>query len=157
MYGPPNSSMDLFGVFERFLKTADSEGKETLLAGDINCNLATNSCDYNASTLKFLYDAYQHSQLISDFTRISKSSKTLIDHFITNEPQNISISGILPVSISDHNLIYGVRKFPNFRSNPEYISSRNMKGYDRDIFLYDLKNVPWDLLSISDDPNKTCF
>lgn len=53
-----------------------------------------NSNDSNASSVKFLYDAYQFSQLISDYTRISKTSKTLFDHFITNEPQNISMSGV---------------------------------------------------------------
>ena len=82
---------------------------------------------------------------------------TLIDHFITNEPQNISMSGVLPVTISDHYLIYGVRKFPTFRNNPRYVTSRNMKGYDRDLFLRELKNVPWDLLYISGDPNDMVY
>lgn len=32
-----------------------------------------------------------------------------------------------------------------------------MKGYDRDLFLRELENVPWDLLYISDDPNNMAY
>ena len=37
------------------------------------------------------------------------------------------------------------------------MTSRNMKGYDRDLFLRELENVPWDLLYISDDPNNMAY
>ena len=84
---------------------------------------------------------------------ITINSKTLIDHFVTNEAQNISSSGVVKIGISDHYLIYGIRKFPSFKSNPKYIVTRNMKNFNPALFIYDLKNVPWDLLHVSDDPN----
>lgn len=156
-YRPPNSTIDIFREFENFLINVDSEGKETLLAGDINCDLAINTNDPISSPVKFLYESYQFSQLITENTRVTHQSSTLLDHFITNEPQNISASGVIEIGISDHYLIYGVRKFPTFRGNPKYIENRNMKNYDANLFKHDLKNVNWDLLWISDDPNDMVY
>ena len=156
-YRPPDTPKGLFNDFEDFFKSVDSEGKETLLAGDVNCNLAIDSKDPMSAPVKFLYEAYQFCQLIKDYTRVTSHSMTLIDHLITNEPSNISASGVIETTISDHYLIYGVRKFPTFKSNPKYIESRNMKNFDADLFIYDLKKVPWDLLNISDDPNDMVY
>ena len=156
-YRPPDSKVELFAEFEQFLEAVDSEEKEILLAGDINIDLAVTSSDHYASSIKFLYNSYQFSQLITDYTRVTNNSMTLIDHFITNEPQNISVSGVIPTAISDHYLVYGVRKFPTFRSKPRNITCRNMKDYDRNVFVQDLRNVPWDLLYISDDPNDMVY
>lgn len=152
-YRPPDSLIGVFGEFENFLKAVDQEGKEALLAGDINCNLAKDSVDPTSSTVRFLYDSYQFCQLINDYTRVTDCSKTLIDHFLTNEPQNIVASGVIKIGISDHYLIYGVRKFQTIKSNPKYIESRNMKNYDPYLFIHDLRKVHWDLMEISDDPN----
>ena len=66
-YRPPNSLVELLKDFENFLRAVDLEEKETLLAGDIDCDLSMNSNDSNTS-VKFLYDAYQFSQFISDYT-----------------------------------------------------------------------------------------
>lgn len=156
-YRPPDSKIDLLLDFENFLKIIDSEGKECLLVGDINCNFALNSKDSLSPPLKFLYEAYQFSQLITEYTRVTNHSKTLIDHLITNEPENIKASGVLEIAISDHYLVYGVRKFQTIKSNPKYIESRNMKNYDPCLFIHDLKNVPWDLLYISDDPDDMVY
>ena len=53
----------------------------------------------------------QFSQLIEDYTRVNDRPKTLIDHFFTNEIQNIVSSEVIQIGISDHYLIYGVRRF----------------------------------------------
>ena len=59
------------------------------MAGDINCNLAIDSEDSMAAPLEFLYEAYQFPQLIKEYTSVTRFSKTLINHFITNEPRGI--------------------------------------------------------------------
>ena len=156
-YRPQNTPVSLFLEFENFLKAADSEGKETLIAGDINCNLAEESTDPLSPKVKFLYEAYQFSQLIKEYTRVTPTSQTLIDHWLTNETRNISASGVIKTSISDHYLVYGVRRFPSFKSNPKYIETRDMKNYDPNLFRHDLKNAHWDLLNISDDPNDMLY
>ena len=53
-YRPPDTPKGLFNDFEDFLKSVDSEGKETLPAGDVNCNLAIDSKDPMSAPVKFL-------------------------------------------------------------------------------------------------------
>ena len=152
-YRPPNSSAELLRSFENFLMAIDSEDKESILVGDINCDLSANPKEPMTSSVQFLYDIYQYSQLITHKTRVTKKSATLIDHFITNKAQEISVSGVIPVTISDHYLVYGIRKHLTPKGEPRFIESRNMKTYDPDSFINDLKNVPWGQIETCDDPN----
>ena len=88
-YRPPDSLIGILGEFENFLNAVNLEGKQAFLAGDINCNLAKDSVGPTPSSVRFLYEAYQFSQLIEDYTKVTYRSKTLIDNFLTNEVQNI--------------------------------------------------------------------
>ena len=49
-------------------------------------------------------------QLITKPTRVTKNSKSLIDLCITNSPDRIVDSGVIPLGISDHSLVYMCRK-----------------------------------------------
>lgn len=73
-------------------------------------------------TLKAIYEAYQLSQLITEGTRITDKSCTLIDHHVTSMPEKINMSGVLHTGISDYSLIYGIRKI-----NPILSSRRRIK------------------------------
>ena len=55
-------------------------------------------------------DIYGVEQLISEPTRITSRSSTLIDLCLTNTPSNIVKSGVIHLSISDHSLVYLIRK-----------------------------------------------
>ena len=83
---------------------------------------------------------YQLAELIKEPTRVNAKSQTLIDVFITNKEDNISHSGIYTLSISDHYLIYAVRKIGLPRGQPKFIQSRNFKHFNEENFLTDLKN-----------------
>ena len=78
--------------------------------GDINCNLLSQDYDTYTSELVNIFDIYGLTQMITEPTRITPVSQTLIDLCITNYPEKISSSGVLPLGISDHSLIYIVRK-----------------------------------------------
>ena len=152
-YRPPQSPISAWREFEEFLKAVDSEGKEALIAGDINCDISNTSTDPQCAATKFLYDAYQYTQLIEDYTRVTVRSKTLIDHLLSNEPQNMVDTGVIKSCISDHYLIYGVRKFQTIKTEPKFIESRNMKQFNAQLFVSDLENVQWELLQQYEDPN----
>ena len=47
--------------------------------GDLNCNMLDGSNNHNSSTLTNIFDIYGLSQLISEPTRITPTSRTLID------------------------------------------------------------------------------
>ena len=86
---------------------------------------------------------YQLAQLIKEPTRVNAKSQTLIDVFITNKEDSISHSGVYTLSISDHNLIYAVRKIGLPRGQPKFIQSRNFKHFNEENFLPDLKSASW--------------
>ena len=88
----------------------------------------------------FITRLYQYDQLISEPTRVTKDTRTLIDHFYTTNPQNIISKGVSVVSISDHYLIYGIRKFKTNKENAKIIEYRDYKYFNEQMFLHDLKN-----------------
>ena len=60
--------------------------------------------------IKSLYDLYQLSQLIDKPTRVTMTTSSLIDHIVTNTPEKISDSGVIHTGISDHSLVFAIRK-----------------------------------------------
>ena len=71
-----------------------------------------------------ILDVFGLHQVIENPTRVTKSSKTLIDHLITNFPQRIADTGIIPCSIvSDHDGIYASinARVPRFEARYKYI------------------------------------
>ena len=111
-YRPPNSEMELFNAFEIFLSKCDAENKELILIGDLNCNMLKSPQDSNTKKLMFMSTVYKLEQLIKKPTRVSNTSATLIDLIFTNQHNKISSSEVVDLGVSDHSLIYVVRKLP---------------------------------------------
>ena len=70
------------------------------------CPLANHMANHMANWMQ--YSSYQ---LIRDPTRETLNSSTLIDHVATTNKSNVVVAGVHEISISDHYLIYCVRKF----------------------------------------------
>ena len=82
---------------------------------------------------------YQLSQLIDEATWLTMTSATIMDHFITNKPEKISNSGVIHTGISDHSLIFAIRKVNIAQKDKENIAEiRNMKNFNKYQFLQDL-------------------
>ena len=73
--------------------------RQLFILGDMNC-------DYfkypRTEKLKFLSSMYQLQQLISEPTRVTNTSATLIDLIFTNDSNNIAKSGVIYNGMSDH-------------------------------------------------------
>ena len=153
-YRPPDSKVEIFDKFESELLKLDQEDKESIIMGDTNCNLLSQSFDHKAEHLKFITETYQYIQLIDQPTRITSSTRTLIDHIFTNKPNIIMNHGILHVGISDHSLIYATHKHNTLKADPKIIESRQFKNFDSDAFIEDIKETPFHFASLMDDPNE---
>ena len=92
-YRPPQSSPDLFSTFERIFDNIDAENLELYLMGVLNCNLLSEVVNNNSSHLLNIIDIYGLTQLITESTRLTQYSSTLIDLWLTNSPDKISKSG----------------------------------------------------------------
>ena len=101
---PPSSRVDIFGKFVKLIQNLDSENKEVILVGDVNCDFLARTPSHNTNRLLGITNLFQVTQIITE------STSTLIDWFLTNKKENICNSGVLHLGISDHSLIYGCRK-----------------------------------------------
>ena len=102
----PSSPPNLFSEFENVIANIDAENKELYLLGEIKCNLLPEVITINSSYLMNIFDIYGLSQLITEPTRVTSSSKTLIDLCVTNSPEKVTNSGVIHLGISDHSLVF---------------------------------------------------
>ena len=67
-------------------------------------------------------------------------------------PVNVVGSGVLTTCISDHYLVYVCRKFRgSLSAQHKVITSRQMKNFDKDLFLNDLASVDWSAIVYNSD------
>ena len=81
-YRPPNSSIELFSDFEKFLQLVDDENKEIIITGDLNCNHLEQTRSQVTSSLLNVMDIFQLQQHIQP-TRITPTTLSFIDVIIT--------------------------------------------------------------------------
>ena len=75
-------------------------------------------------------------------TRVTTTSKTLIDVILVNRPERWRKSGTLKLGISDHDLVYIKRKQSLPRPQARLIESRSMQRFNDDDFQADLTAIP---------------
>ena len=129
-----------FLYYESFLEKLDSLGPEYYLLGDLNWNLASLQYDSNTLRLCEISDLFGRQQLITEPTRITESSSTLIDVIFTNYADRVVCSGVSHIGVSDHSLIYVYRKLsPAFPSKGHStISLKKIKNFNRGSFRNDI-------------------
>ena len=154
-YRPPNVTADTFDHLEECLQFLDREDKEIILLGDTNCDISAiysktghvTSNDIPAHSLHLLeiYNLFGLHQIIKSPSRETLTTTTLIDHIATSNASNIVNSGVHKTSLSDHYLIYCVRKFRGAsKKQHKLISTRQMKNFDQTRFVNDLLEVDWE-------------
>ena len=150
-YRPPCSEIDAFNSLEHVLRFFECEGKEIILLGDTNCDLLSGSKIFSEhlvpNHVKRICDIYQSfrlEQVIKEPTRETIVTSTLLDHVAVSNAINIVESGVYRVALSDHYLVYAVRKFRGtLNKQHKVIRTRQMKQFDKELFLADLASVDW--------------
>ena len=138
----------------------DQEGKETTLPGDTNCNSAKKAAnpsnDVSTLHLHRIHNLLRLTQLMEEPTWATCETATLTDHIATTKHDiNISKSGILKLALSDHYMVYCIRKLNGLTSkNHKSIKTRNMKQFSQEAFLRDVASIDWkQALGFSGDAN----
>ena len=88
---------------------------------------------------------------MQEATRTTITSRTLIDLIITTWKYLISISGAIPLGISDHDLIYANIRPKNKRPPPKHIRARDYRKLDPEKFRGDVESAPFHVASVFDD------
>ena len=91
--------------------------------------------------LNFCFSFYL-KQLIYVPTRVTCKTTTLIDHVLTNSPQEVSQCDVIELGISDHDLVYCTRKTSLLKLNKHNeISIRSLKNYTKEKFLELIRKI----------------
>jgi len=91
-----------------------------------------------------MYESFGLTQLISEPTRETEQTSTLIDYIAVSNVRNISKSGVVRTAISDHYLVYTVRKHVGgIERKLKLIYTRQMKNFKEEAFLWNLSAYDW--------------
>ena len=139
-YRAPNSQSALFDEYEAFLRNSDIENREVIIMGDLNCDILKSPCE---------------SLIIDEPTRINGTSATLIDLILTNKEENISKSGVIHLGLSDHSMIFAIRKhcIPKSREKVKHVRNYKLKNFNANDFHTDLSQMPWENIAQHDNSN----
>ena len=128
------------------------EEKEIYLLGDINRNLLD-------SQIKRAWrddmEPFGLTQFVSEPTRVTSDSRTLIDHVYAKCPENVRSVLVPKIGLSDHFPVFVTRKMHNHMPKEKHftISYRSFKNFDEAKFINELQAVPWDLIKLFYDPD----
>ena len=146
MYRTPDSSENLdknfLTYFDNMIETVDYENRETILTGDLNWNYLVHN---NHKEKKEILYRNKFKQLIKQPSRITETSKTVIDIICTNNERTAPDTFVEPLAISNHDLIS--------INIPRKLFTRDYKNYDQNAFRRELSLTDWNFLFSNNDFN----
>ena len=155
VYRPPNGDVQAFLelLTESLDQLALQENLETYIMGNFIIDI-TDSQNENSKSLLENLQQFGFSQKINTPTRFGKNNRpSLIDHVYTNS-EHISDASTVSLNISDHDLIYVVRKKDKMEKIKLSFRGRSYRNYNIEIFQDNLANYNWDILYDCDDVNQ---
>ena len=130
-----------------------------VVTGDMNIDMLKPE---NPETRKYndMLESMNLYQRVTRPTRTTLRSRTLIDHIVSNIPNQVTYCNVLPCStISNHDYYYhdGPYACINIRVNRFqhwFKWLRNEKQFDKQAFNEDLKATPFNLVYSVEDPDE---
>ena len=98
--------------------------------------MAAPKFDNSTNIFSNIADVYGLDQLITEYTRITDKSPTVIDFIFTNTPDMVVCSEVLHIGISNQSLVYSFRKvFIELTTNKHTILRyKKFKNFNSDDF-----------------------
>ena len=143
VYNPNGKDSEFSNKLLCMLSNVPICDNEMVLLGDFNCDFSPHINTREVNSLKFVCDLHQLQQQITLPTRVTDHSSTLIDLYFTTKPELYDDCGVIQTAISDHFMIYAIRKGKPVKGAHKTIKFRSYKNFDEKSFLDDLFNVPW--------------
>ena len=118
--------------------------KEIIFIGDFNMNKLSSKHSTPSSELSDFCDKFCLSNVIDKPTRVTDTTTSLIDVILVSHVDRMSTSGNLHLGVSDHDLIYVIRKQRLPKPKAKAVEFRTTKNLDVNSFVKDLEEIPWD-------------
>ncbi|XP_065662546.1 uncharacterized protein LOC136085185 [Hydra vulgaris] len=128
---------------QTLLDKSSLENKNIVLLGDFNINLLKYDSCNDVSNFLDLMCSFSLFPLITQPTRITPKSKTLIDNIFVNFHTPNTKSGNLTVCLADHLVQFISFPSKNLKQSHSKLYRRCFKNFDKKSFLKDLKETDW--------------
>ena len=139
IYRPPQTEISFYQKFEHNIQSVLDLNIPVFLAGDFNIDMLGNRCNQ----FKTLLTRLNLVNIVQEPTRITDSSATCIDLFVTNRPNFIADVNILSNFCSDH---CPVSAEINVKVGKQLCYKRKIRKYDRADFVsmkQDIDSKDW--------------
>jgi len=144
VYRPGGDIPSFISNFENSLSSMVTMGDEVVILGDFNIN-AFNMFGNAYSALSSLFESFCFKQLITEPTRITPYSATLIDYILIHSDAYVVGSGVRDVrGLADHCVVYCVVDIDCVPSAPVVRTYRDYTNFNMDVFNRDLYSIAWD-------------
>lgn len=134
---PSSRETEFCEAFEQAIEEVNENDSDLIVAGDFNIDWAKNG------TYKYKLEAMLNDnglkQVVNEYTRITKHSKTIIDYIISNN-ENIKVKTNSSNKISDHEAID--IKIEETSANVEQHEEIEIFKYNKDLFNKELSKMP---------------
>ena len=147
----PNFFENFHGVLEKAWLKTDS----IFVLGDLNCcmleaqnNPGSTLITSKTKNLLRLFEDFNMQNVIAEPTRITYTTKSLIDLIVTTKVDVVRCTGVMPLGISDHCLVYATLKLGSKRPPPKIIRTRNFKNFNAANFKAGIEKIPFHILEI---------
>jgi hypothetical protein len=108
VYRPPTADHVYYDNILNQIEQVKAVMDDLILMGDLNYN-------YNkegpSCPIQYIEVAYGLHQLVTQPTRITETSSTLLDVILSSMPEQHICTNVLPVALSDHHLVYTDLKY----------------------------------------------
>lgn len=143
LYRPPSGNLNLaLEALTGIIDTSRNNGLrlDIILIGDINVDLLSSTSSSKAA--KQFSQECGLTQIITSYTRAGIHRKTLLDH-IYIDAVHISQCGTIDIGISDHLMIYLVKKKVSENNEKVEFLARDLRSYNKEFLADQLKLVNW--------------
>ena len=129
--------------------------KEIIFAGDYNMdmNLSPDNVRGPHQALSNFCDQFCLTNVIREPTRITARSESLLDVILVSHPERFACYGNLKLGLSDHDLVFAVRKQKLTKPKARILDYRSTKDLNANVFITALKDVQWDSAYAFDNPD----
>ena len=152
IYRPPTGNVENFlELIELYvLQFVDDGPCDIVILGDMNLDIK----QLRSTNVKMYTNSMKRlglSQLVKSYTRVTITSKSLIDHIWTNNDELYPRAGNINPGASDHNLIFTARKKDKLPQEHVYIECRSYRNFSPALFQQDIDQIDWEpLMNLTD-------
>lgn len=138
-HSPSTSDASFIEYFKKWFDKYIRHEILTVIVGDFNINLLKN--DFYCEKMKSVLKSLGMKQFVSEPTRITKNSKSLIDYVISNR-YKMKVKVLLNEKISDHSTIICDLK-QKCENNGRIEIKSKISNYSKEIFIDNLTQIDW--------------